>query len=77
MMIDSAGSNEVNLTGDTLDDEQVPAETPVRWSPDGTRLAVVGYDGRLYLLQADGSGVEQVDLPGGATGQPAWAPGSR
>jgi hypothetical protein len=42
------------------------------YSPDGTRLAVVRGDGRIHVLNADGSGGSP--LTPGVGGRPAWSP---
>jgi TolB protein len=42
------------------------------YSPDGTRLAVVRSDGRIHVLNADGSGGSP--LSPGLGGRPAWSP---
>ncbi len=44
-----------------------PGTTPV-WSPDGTGIAFIGLDSKIYLMNADGTGLTGVnDLP------PPWA----
>jgi hypothetical protein len=42
------------------------------YSPDGTRLAVVRGDGRIHILNADGSGGSPITP--GLGGRPAWSP---
>ena len=42
------------------------------WSPDGSRLAYVGKDGGLWLINADGTGAEKL----GDTGRElTWSKG--
>jgi Tol biopolymer transport system component len=47
------------------------------WSPDGTRIAYVqspsGGDGVIYLINADGSDVQQITFSG-EDGSPHWSP---
>jgi TolB protein len=75
-VMDADGSNRVPLTaseGETLDDYH-PA-----WSPDGERIAFVrgvtppGEDGRLWLIDADGSNARVLpDAP--LVTFPVWSP---
>ncbi|MXY34598.1 MAG: hypothetical protein F4Y60_11035 [Boseongicola sp. SB0664_bin_43] len=51
------------------------------WSPDGRRIAFVSdrngdrYNGDIFLMNADGTGVEQLTFePGNGAGQLAWSP---
>lgn len=74
VVMNADGSNQVDLTGDALEDGQVQTEVAPRWSPDGRRLAMLGFNDVLYLLAADGSSVEAVELPDGVVGHPAWKP---
>src|SRR2546423_5039420 len=56
-----SGTTETRLTRDTDD-------TRPRWSPDGTRIAF-GHAGRLWVMNADGTGRQAV-----ASGAPGRAP---
>lgn len=50
------------------------------WSPDGTRLVVLGGEvpgARLYVLRADGSGGEQLTGPEYFPGAPDWSSDGR
>ena len=51
------------------------------WSPDGRRIAFVSdrngdrYNGDIFLMNADGTGVEQLTFePGNGAGGPVWSP---
>ncbi|MEI9989522.1 MAG: LpqB family beta-propeller domain-containing protein [Rhizomicrobium sp.] len=50
----------------------------LRWSPDGTRLALVIAGGRtgvtLRVLTAQGAGIASIDLPSMGFGMPTWTP---
>jgi dipeptidyl aminopeptidase/acylaminoacyl peptidase len=46
---------------------------PYSWSPEGTRLALDGADGALYMMNVDGSGFRQLTKRSGAY-EPAWSP---
>ena len=66
-LIDPDGSNEVQLTNNSVDDTD-----PV-WSPDGRTIAFTSLrdgDSAVYLMDADGS--DQRRLTAGA--DPAWSP---
>jgi Tol biopolymer transport system component len=55
------------------------AATPT-WSPDGTRLAFTGFDGGLsdlFVVNADGSGLQRLTRDRFADLQPAWSPDGR
>ena len=75
-VLDAAGSDPVNLTRHAAND-QYPA-----WSPDGRRIAFVsnrnggGRLGQLFVMDADGGGVEQLtDEPRASWAiWPAWSP---
>jgi Tol biopolymer transport system component len=43
------------------------------WSPDSSKLAYSGKDGALYVVHADGSGLQKI-APGPGIGMPAWSP---
>src|SRR2546423_3180005 len=62
-----SGTTETRLTRDTDD-------TRPRWSPDGTRIAF-GHAGRLWVMNADGTGRQAVGS--GATRGASPAPGGR
>jgi len=68
-VVDSTGSGRVRVTAGALD--HAPS-----WSPDGTRLAFsrsssVGELQYVYVVRADGSGLERLGPQGAA---PAWSP---
>ena len=48
------------------------------WSPDGSKVALVltrGNDGsQLYVINADGSGLQRLSFGGGIDTEPAWSP---
>ncbi len=75
-VLDAAGGDPVNLTRHPAND-QYPA-----WSPDGRRIAFVsnrnggGRLGQLFVMEADGGGVEQLtDEPQASWAiWPAWSP---
>jgi len=60
------GSSQQRLTNDRAKDIE-PA-----WSPDGTRIAFVR-DGRIHLMNADGSGITLLGTCCGGR-RPAWSP---
>jgi YD repeat-containing protein len=53
---------------------------PARWSPDGSKIAVTmqqdGVEGRMYVMNADGSGLRQLAYTEGTwvENDPAWSP---
>jgi WD40-like Beta Propeller Repeat len=51
----------------------------IAWSPDGTRLAVVGANGHeLLVMSADGSSVRSLpEPPSGGINDPVWSPDGR
>jgi Tol biopolymer transport system component len=73
------GTNLVNLTETPDDTDEGPTDTQPRWSPDGSKIAWISYadpnaDGELWVMNADGSGADQ--LTDNATWDfgPAWSP---
>ncbi len=71
-VVDATGGAPTRLTDDAS------SETGPAWSPDGTRIAFQR-GGDLYVMDADGSGVEPLAAVSGGSDQgPAWSPdGSR
>jgi TolB protein len=69
--MDLDGGNQRRLTA--LDLPQLEAD----WSPDGSRIAFVSGDNQntnIYLINADGTGLQQLtDSPGYNEG-PVWSP---
>jgi len=69
------GSNATNLTNGNGSGAEYPA-----WSPDGSRLVfegfVEGYDwiGQLFVINRDGTGLQQLDTEGWYSSYPAWRP---
>ncbi len=54
--------------------------SPPVWSPDGTRLALAasaGYDVDVYLMNADGTGLQNLTDHGAYDVWPAWSPDGR
>lgn len=43
------------------------------WSPDSSKLVYAGKDGALYVVHADGSGLQKI-APGPGIGMPTWSP---
>ncbi len=46
------------------------------WSPDSSKLAYAGKDGALYVVHADGSGLQKI-APGPGIGMPTWSPNGK
>jgi dipeptidyl aminopeptidase/acylaminoacyl peptidase len=70
-VIDRDGSNRVQLTNNSLN------EFEPTWSPDGTRIAFVRYDGDydIWVMNPDGTGETQLtDTPAIFEDAPAWQP---
>ncbi len=63
-VMNANGSNKRNLTDDAAFDGRA------EWSPDGTKLAFDS-DGDIYVMNADGSGIDFVT---GGGGNPTWSP---
>jgi Tol biopolymer transport system component/uncharacterized protein YjdB len=72
------GSNVTNLTNGN----GPPAPAYPAWSPNGLRLVfeglVDGYDwmGQLFVINRDGTGLQQLDTDGWNSSYPAWRPAS-
>lgn len=63
------GAHPINLTRHPGRDRE-----PV-WSPDGTRIAFVSSRGGIFMMNVDGSGLEQLTFEGAdADRNPAWSP---
>lgn len=63
------GAHPVNLTRHSGQD-MAPA-----WSPDGTRIAFASDRGGLFMMNVDGTGLEQLTFEGADTDRnPAWSP---
>jgi TolB protein len=57
-------------------DSPEPVMSPA-WSPDGTRLAYVSFEGRMssvYIQSVDSGARERVSARAGINGAPAWSP---
>ena len=57
-----------------------PAFPDMRWSPDGQKIAYSGWsDDRsdLYVMNADGSGMQMLTSGPGWDGGPTWSPDGR
>jgi hypothetical protein len=71
-LMDPDGSNQVQLTPDSL------FADGAAWSPDGSRIAFLAHNGdlvnRLFLVNADGSGLTELPTPAPPAGPPAWRP---
>ncbi len=67
------GSNPVNLTNSSGDDNETPS-----WSPDGTKIAYASWQpkGAVHVMNSDGSGSTQLTTPGyiNFDEDPAWSP---
>lgn len=70
-VIDADGSNETRLV-------RGGAGGPKSWSPDGTRIAFVGDSQGLgiYLINADGSGLQKIHALTTGPGRLEWSPGA-
>lgn len=66
-VMDADGSNQINLTNDSVFDE-----TP-DWSPDGSKIAFkrAGY---IHIMNADGSGLHRLTNNQFLESAPAWSP---
>ena len=71
-VIDAAGGVATNLTQRPISEEEYPD-----WSPDGTKLVFSSYrvnvGSDIYVISADGTGLQQLTHAGGAT-MPTWSP---
>ena len=69
------GTRPVNLTRTPRANEYTPA-----FSPDGDRIAFVGYrhgNGEIYVMNADGTGLKRLTSHKGEDLTPAWSPDGR
>jgi Tol biopolymer transport system component len=71
-VINTDGSGEKNLIPSTLGQTPIPDWTP-SWSPDGKKLLLV-YNGEIYLVNADGSGLTKVTTNAKSGIGPVWSP---
>ncbi|HKV76073.1 MAG TPA: Ig-like domain-containing protein [Gemmatimonadales bacterium] len=65
---DTNGSAAVDLSGSSTSDDQTPC-----WSPDGSQIAY-SKDGKLAIMQADGTNPHEIAAPGIAGSQCSWSP---
>jgi Tol biopolymer transport system component len=67
------GTDRVNITSESAAIDATPD-----WSPDGSRIAFVSDrddpEFEIYVMDADGSGVERLTTNGLQHGQPTWSP---
>ena len=80
-VMDADGANLVRLTTDAwVQIAPVTEVASLAWSPDGTRIAFIADragDRRIFVMNADGTGlVRLTDHPAGS-GAPAWSPDGR
>jgi Tol biopolymer transport system component len=71
-VMEANGSNPTQLTFDAVSHDQVPD-----WSPDGSAIAYEDGDpgsGRIFIMNADGSGQHPVSSGPGNDFGPAWSP---
>jgi Tol biopolymer transport system component len=76
-VMDADGSNALNITNDPLSDDSGPT-----YSPDGTKLAFGSYrvgspnPVRIYIMNADGSGVRHASVASRSFHGSTWSPDS-
>jgi TolB protein len=52
----------------------VPANGPMRWSPDDSRLTFTGFDGQVWTVAADGTDLRRITDLATDTGAPDYTP---
>ena len=80
-VMDADGANLVRLTTDAwVQIAPVTEVTSLAWSPDGTRIAFIANrvgDRRIFVMNADGTGLVRLTDHRVGNGAPAWSPDGR
>jgi len=74
---DADGTNARRLTGDTPTDDRGVTEHYPAWSPDGSRIAYVTWEGaagNVYTLDAEGGTPTRISAEPASWMTPAWTP---